>query len=113
LNISINYEDIISQFKPWEGTNLWDDINYEDDKFLNGTNRPTVLYERLINLNKKNFTDLVVWDPFCGYGNSTLIFKKYGIKFYANEFDMKIHCKAMINTGTSINISKPIGCINW
>ena len=52
FKIEINYNEIQPQFIEWNGFNFWDDIKYNDDKFLSGTNRPTQLYERLINMNR-------------------------------------------------------------
>lgn len=108
FSIDLEYNDILTQFRPYEGSNLWEDIHYADDKFLNGTNRPVSFYERLLGMNRKNPADIVVWDPFCGYGNSTLACKKKGVSFFANEYDMKTYYKAMINTGNTVNIVKPL-----
>jgi len=108
LDIDIEYENINTQYRMFEGENLWEDINYEDDKFLSGVNIPVILFERLIKMNRKNPEELIIWDPFCGYGNSTLACRKLKCKYYAQELDMKVYFKAMINTGNSVNISKPL-----
>jgi len=108
FNLEIDYDDIVTQFKQYEGTNLWDDFDYEDDKLLSGINRPVAFFERLLQMNRRELAELVVWDPFCGYGNSTKAFKKLNINFYANEFDLKIYYKAMINIGSSVNLSRPV-----
>jgi DNA modification methylase len=107
LNIDINYSDINTQFRPYNGQNLWDDVYYEDDKMLSGVNRPVLFYERLIEMNRKDPNELLIWDPFCGYGNSTKACKKLGASFYASEFDPKIYYKALINIGNITNSVRP------
>jgi len=108
FKLDIDYSDINTQFLQYDGANLWDDINYEDDKLLSGVNRPVLFYERLLKMNRKEPSDLLIWDPFCGYGNSTIACKKLNISFYANEFDVKIYFKAMMNIGAPINITRPV-----
>lgn len=106
LNINIEYEDILTQFKPYDGVNFWDDINMIDEKFGCVTNRPVEFYERLIKMNRKNPMEITVWDPFCGFANSTLACKKLGANFYANEFDLKTYYKSLINIGHILNVNK-------
>jgi len=108
FDIDLDYNEINTQFKPYEGNNLWDDIIFEEDRFLPTFNRPISLFERLILLNKRNSEDVVVWDPFCGYGNSTMACKKMNCNYIAFEFDVKIFYKATINTGISTTLQKPI-----
>jgi len=108
LNIDLEYNDIHTQFVPYEGNNLWEDITYPDDKFLTGSSRPTALYDRLLKMDRKVTGELVVWDPFCGYGNSTIACRKLNVNYYASEFDMTTYHKAMLNTGNSLNIIRPI-----
>lgn len=108
LKIDIDYSDINTQFRPYEGINLWEDVYYEDDKLLSGINRPILFYERLIEMNRRNPSELIIWDPFCGYGNSTKAFKKLECSYYACEFDPKIYYKALINTGSVSNTIRPV-----
>jgi len=108
FEIDVDYNDINTQFRAYEGINFWEDISYEEDKFLNGSNRPVNLFERLLQMNRKEPQDIMVWDPFCGYGNSTLACRKMGINYFAHEFDVKTYYKAMINTGNSLKFSKPV-----
>ena len=99
FEIDIPYSEIQPQFIEWDGFNFWDDITYQEDKFLCGTNRPNQLYERLLELNRKPKSDITCWDPFTGYGNCINVMEKLGCKYYATEFDMKIFYKALLNTG--------------
>lgn len=108
FKLELEYSDINTQFKPYDGINLWDDISNNDDKLFNGINRSSALYERLLKLNRKEPAELVVWDPFCGYGNSVLAMRDLNVNFYANEFDTNIYYKAMVNTGNTLKIGKPI-----
>ena len=99
FEIEIPYSEIQPQFVEWDGFNFWDDLNYQDDKFLSGTNRPNTLYERLLMMNRKSKSDITCWDPFSGYANCVNVMEKYGCKYYATELDMKIFYKALLNTG--------------
>lgn len=114
FELEIDYNDINTLFKQYDGTNLWEDIVYEEDKSVPtdkvvvNVNRPVLLFERLILMNRKRPEDIMLWDPFCGYGNSTLACKKFGTKFYACDFDMKTYFKSTINTGNSLSVIKPI-----
>lgn len=108
FQIDIKYDDIQPQFKEYNGYNIWDDIKYVDDRFLAGTNRPPQVYHRLIHMNRNKPHNLTIWDPFTGYANSVNVMQKLGCKYYASEFDMKIFYKAMVNTGHSVTVKKPV-----
>lgn len=108
FNIEIEYCDINGQFRQFDGNNLWEDIVFEEDKMLTGLNRPIMLYDRIIKMNRKDPSELTIWDPFCGYGNSTIACKNIGCNFYASEFDINVYFKAMINTGNTTNFTKPV-----
>lgn len=108
LKIDIDFNDINTQFRQYEGPNLWDDLNYEEDKLLSGYNLPVLFYERLIAMNRKLPADIVLWDPFCGLGNSVVACKRLSTSYYACELDIKTHYKANINIGNKSGVLKVV-----
>lgn len=108
FDLDLEYNDINTQFRPFDGINLWEEFNYEEDKLYSGINRPVAFYERLIEMNRKEPSELLIWDPFCGYGNSIVACKKLNCSYFACEFDIKVYYKALINTGENVNFIKPV-----
>ena len=101
FNIDIEYSIIQSQYLPHDGINIWDDEIYFEEKndIIKYIDRPQEFYEKLISMNRNDYSNLVIWDSFCGYGNCIKVCKKHLIQYYGHELNCEVFTKAKLNIG--------------
>lgn len=72
FNLSLDYNKISQTFNPILGlTDVWNDINFYEDKRWHPTQKPKKLIERLI-LTSSHINDWII-DPFAGSGITGLV----------------------------------------
>ena len=99
FDIDIEYSVIQSQYRSHNGINILDDEIYFEEKndVIKYIDRPQEFYEKLISMNRNDYSNLVIWDSFCGYGNCIKVCKKYSISYYGHEMNCDVFIKAKIN----------------
>ena len=99
FDIDIEYSIIQSQYRPHDGINILDDEIYFEEKndVIKYIDRPQEFYEKLISMNRNDYSNLVIWDSFCGYGNCIKVCKKHSIQYYGHELNCEVFIKAKIN----------------
>ncbi len=71
LEFNYPYEDISSTFNIEMGlTDVWNDINFYEEKRLHPTQKPVKLIERIIRASSHE--NMIVLDPFMGSGSTAI-----------------------------------------
>ena len=71
LEFNYPYEDISSTFNIEMGlTDVWNDINFYEEKRLHPTQKPVKLIERIIRASSHK--NMIVLDPFMGSGSTAI-----------------------------------------
>ena len=99
FDIDIEYSIIQSQYRPYDGINIWDEEIYFEERndLVKYIDRPKELYERIFSMNRNELSKLVIWDSFIGYGNCIKVCKKYSISYYGHEMNCDVFIKAKLN----------------
>ena len=94
LGFSFPYEKIAQTYNPEMGlTDVWNDIDFYEEKRWHPTQKPLKLLERLVKAST-NEGDLVL-DPFAGGGSTGLACMRLGRRCLLIEKDEK-YCEAMV-----------------
>ena len=98
LGFSFPYEKIAQTYNPEMGlTDVWNDIDFYEEKRWHPTQKPLKLIERLVKASS-NEGDLIV-DPFAGSGATGLACIRLGRKCVLIEKDEK-YCDEMVRRFT-------------
>lgn len=90
LNFKKKYREIAYVFNPIMGyTDVWQDIDFYEEKRLHPTQKPVKLIERLILASSNE--DMLVLDPFMGSGTTAIAARNLKRKFIGFESDKKYY----------------------
>lgn len=101
LNMNVEYESFAQTWNPIMGYHdVWNDIDFYEEKRYHPTQKPIKLIERLI-LASSNEGDIVL-DPFMGSGSTALACIKNSRHYWGYEVDSKYYntCLNRINNFT-------------
>lgn len=88
LDFEYPYDKVVQTFNPLMGySDVWNDIDFYEEKRYHPTQKPLKLIERLIEVSS-NPGDLVM-DPFGGSGSTLIAAEHLGRKSYLVELDDK------------------------
>lgn len=82
FGIDISYEDILSEFV--------------EDKEEIWRGNQDYLYEKILNLNKKENSKITVWDIFGGRVNGLSVYERENISYFIFEYDKKKYYKIIL-----------------
>lgn len=100
FSININYSDIEEVYNPIMGvTNVWNDIEFYNKNRIHPSEKPILLFDRIINLFSKS--DDLITDPFMGGGNSGISSRKLGRRFIGIEKEKKYFDVAVERIGNA------------
>ena len=88
LDFHYDYDKLSITFNAQMGfTDVWNDINFYEEKRYHPTQKPLKLIERLV-LASSNKNDIVL-DPFMGAGSTGIVCKKHNRHFVGFEIEEK------------------------